>query len=139
MQRTLSIIKPDAVEDGHIGGIYDIYERNGLRIVAASMSVISREQAEGLYAEHKGKPFYPTLVEFISSGPSMIQVLEGEDAVALHRRLMGATNPADADPDSIRGRYAKGRGDTMHRNAVHGSDSQQSAEQEIRMFFAGGA
>ena len=135
MQRTLSIIKPDAVEDGCIGGIYGIYEKNGLRVVAAKMMVISQAQGETLYAEHSGKAFYPVLLEFIVSGPSMVQVLEGEDAVALHRRLMGATNPADAEAGTIRGLYARGRGDTMHRNAVHGSDSPESAEQEIKLFF----
>ncbi|MGV0005047.1 MAG: nucleoside-diphosphate kinase [Candidatus Porifericomitaceae bacterium WSBS_2022_MAG_OTU9] len=136
MQQTLSIIKPDAVIDNCIGGIYSIYESNDLRIVAAKMVVISQAQAENLYAEHKSKTFYPILLDFISSGPAMVQVLAGTDAVALHRRLMGATNPADAEPNSIRGLYAKGRGDGMHRNAVHGSDSLERATEEIALFFA---
>jgi nucleoside-diphosphate kinase len=132
VERTLSIIKPDAVAKNVIGQIYTRFENAGLRIVAAKMLRLSRTQAEGFYAEHKGRPFFPALIEFMTSGPVTIQVLEGENAVAAHRDLMGATNPQNAAPGTIRADFA----DSIDANAVHGSDATTSAAREIAYFFA---
>ena len=131
VERTLSIVKPDAVAKNVIGEIYSRFEKNGLRIVAARMLRMTREQAEGFYGEHRGKPFFDDLVAYMTSGPVMIQVLEGDDAIALNRRLMGATNPKDADPGTIRADFAE----SVEANAVHGSDSPASAAREIDFFF----
>ena len=132
VERTFSIIKPDAVMRDLIGKIYTRFESAGLHIVAARMLKLSREQAEGFYAEHLGKPFFESLVDYMTSGPVMIQVLEGEDAIALNRKLMGATNPAEAEAGTIRADFAE----SIDANAVHGSDSRISAEREIAFFFA---
>ncbi|MGD8416475.1 MAG: nucleoside-diphosphate kinase [Pseudomonadales bacterium] len=131
VERTLSIVKPDAVARNIIGEIYSRFEKNGLAIVAARMMHLTRAQAEGFYAEHKGKPFFGSLVAYMTSGPVVVQVLEGEDAVARNRELMGATNPADAAPGTIRADFAE----SLEANAVHGSDSTSSAEREISYFF----
>jgi nucleoside-diphosphate kinase len=130
-ERTLSIIKPDAVAKNAIGAIYQRFEDNGLKIVAAKMVQLSRQQAEGFYAVHKARPFFNDLVSFMISGPVMIQVLEGENAVAKNRDLMGATNPKDAAPGTIRADFA----DSIDANAVHGSDSLENATNEIAFFF----
>lgn len=130
-ERTFSIIKPDAVARNLIGRIYQRFEDAGLRIVAARMEHLTREQAQEFYAVHKERPFYGDLVEFMISGPVMLQVLEGENAVARNREVMGATNPADAAPGTIRADFAK----TMDENAVHGSDAPETAAQEIAFFF----
>jgi nucleoside-diphosphate kinase len=132
VERTLSIIKPDAVAKNVIGQIYTRFEQAGLRIVAAKMLRLSREQAEGFYAEHKGRPFFPALIDFMTSGPVTVQVLEGDNAVAKHRELMGATNPKNAEPGTIRADFA----DSIDANAVHGSDAVASATREIAYFFA---
>lgn len=131
-ERTLSIVKPDAVARNIVGDIYSRFEKAGLRIVAAKMTRLSRERAAGFYAEHKGKAFFESLLAYMSSGPVMIQVLEGEDAVEVNRRLMGATNPQDAAPGTIRADFAE----SLEANAVHGSDSPASAAREIAYFFA---
>lgn len=131
-ERTLSIVKPDAVAKNVVGEIYSRFEKAGLRIVGAKMLRLSREQAEGFYAEHKGRPFFPALVDFMTSGPVTVQVLEGEGAIAKNRELMGATNPKDAEPGTIRADFAE----SIDANAVHGSDSPPSAEREIAFFFA---
>lgn len=130
-QLTLSIIKPDAVAKSVIGQIYTRFEQAGLSIVAAKMTQLSREQAEGFYAVHKDRPFFSALVSFMISGPVMIQVLQGNDAVAKHRDIMGATNPKDAAPGTIRADFA----DSIDANAVHGSDSAETAAEEIAYFF----
>lgn len=130
-ERTLSIIKPDAVAKNVIGEIYSRFEKAGLSVVAARMVHLSQQQAEGFYAEHKERPFFADLVSFMTSGPVMIQVLEGEAAVIKHRDLMGATNPADAAPGTIRADFAQ----SIDENAVHGSDSAESAAREIAYFF----
>lgn len=130
-ERTLSIIKPDAVAKNVIGEIYSRFEKADLRIVAARMVHMSQEQAEGFYAEHKERPFFADLVSFMTSGPVMIQVLEGEDAVIKNRDLMGATNPAQADAGTIRADFAQ----SIDENAVHGSDSVESAAREVAFFF----
>jgi len=130
-ERTLSIIKPDAVAKNVIGEIYSRFEKAGLSIVAARMVHLTQQQAEGFYAEHKERPFFGDLVSFMTSGPVMIQVLEGENAVITHRDLMGATNPADAAPGTIRADFAQ----SIDENAVHGSDSAESAAREIAYFF----
>ena len=130
-ERTFSIVKPDAVARNLIGEIYSRFEKNGLRIVAARMLSLSRDQAEGFYAEHKGKGFFDDLVAYMTSGPVMVQVLEGEGAIALNRQLMGATNPKDAEPGTIRADFAE----SVEANAVHGSDSSASAAREIDFFF----
>lgn len=132
LERTLSIIKPDAVAKNAIGEIYARFEKAGLQIVAAKMLRLSRADAAGFYAEHEGRPFFEALLEFMTSGPVMVQVLEGEDAIATNRRLMGATNPAEADPGTIRADFAE----SIDANAVHGSDSPESAAREISFFFA---
>ena len=132
IERTLSIIKPDAVAKNAIGEILSRFERSGLRIVAAKMLRLSEAGAGGFYAEHKGRPFYPALIEFMTSGPVLVQVLEGENAVARNRELMGATNPKEAAPGTIRADFAS----SIDANAVHGSDSPASAAREIAYFFA---
>ena len=130
-QLTLSIIKPDAVAKSVIGQIYSRFEQAGLRIVAAKMMQLTREQAEGFYAVHKARPFFNDLVSFMISGPVMIQVLSGENAIMKHREIMGATNPKEAAPGTIRADFA----DSIDANAVHGSDSAETAAQEIAYFF----
>ena len=132
IQRTLSIIKPDAVGKNAIGEIYSRFEQAGLRIVAAKMLRLDERTAGGFYAEHKGKPFFDDLIRFMTSGRVMVQVLEGEDAIVLNRRLMGPTNPAEAEPGTIRADFAR----SIDANAVHGSDSPASAEREVAYFFA---
>lgn len=131
LERTISIIKPDAVAKNVIGQIYSRFEQAGLRIVAARLKQLSRQEAEGFYAVHRQRPFFNALVEFMVSGPVMIQVLEGENAVARNRELMGATNPKDAAPGTIRADFA----DSIDANAVHGSDSLENAAIEIAYFF----
>lgn len=131
IERTLSIIKPDAVAKNVIGAIYSRFEKAGLSVVAARMVHLSQQQAEGFYAEHKERPFFGDLVSFMTSGPVMIQVLEGDDAVSKHRDLMGATNPKDAAAGTIRADFAQ----SIDENAVHGSDSADSAAREIAYFF----
>jgi nucleoside-diphosphate kinase len=133
IERTFSIIKPDAVARNVIGEIYARFEKAGLRIVAARMLHLTRAQAEGFYAVHDDRPFFGELVEFMTSGPVMVQVLEGEDAVARNREVMGATNPKDAAPGTIRADFA----DAITENAVHGSDAAHTAAQEIAFFFSG--
>lgn len=128
---TLSIIKPDAVAKSVIGQIYSRFEKAGLNIVAAKMAHLTRAQAEGFYAVHKARPFFNDLVSFMISGPVMIQVLEGENAIAKNRDLMGATNPKEAAAGTIRADFA----DSIDANAVHGSDSAETAAQEIAFFF----
>ncbi|POP51795.1 nucleoside-diphosphate kinase [Zhongshania marina] len=132
VQRTLSIVKPDAVSKNVVGEIYSRFEKAGLRIIAAKMLRLSREQAEGFYAEHKGRPFFPALVDFMTSGPVTVQVLEGEGAVLQNRELMGATNPKEAAAGTIRADFAE----SIDANAVHGSDSEESAAREIAFFFS---
>ena len=128
---TLSIIKPDAVAKCVIGQIYTRFEQADLKIIAAKMTQLSREQAEGFYAVHKARPFFRDLVSFMIGGPVMIQVLQGPDAIARHRDIMGATNPKEASPGTIRADFA----DSIDANAVHGSDSAETAAQEIAFFF----
>lgn len=132
LERTLSIIKPDAVAKNVIGPIYTRFENAGLKIVAAKMKQLSRKEAEGFYAVHRERPFFNALVEFMISGPVMIQVLEGENAVSKNRELMGATNPKDAAPGTIRADFAQ----SIDANAVHGSDSAENAAVEIAYFFS---
>ncbi len=134
IERTLSIIKPDAVAKNVIGRIYTRFEEGGLRIVAARMLHMSREQAEAFYAVHRERPFYNDLVNFMTSGPVMVQVLEGENAIARNRELMGATNPAEAAPGTIRADFAE----NVEENAVHGSDGPDTARAEIEFFFSAG-
>ena len=131
IEQTLSIIKPDAVKKNVIGEIYSRFEKAGLKIVQAQMIDLTKEEAEGFYAVHKDRPFFNDLVSFMTSGRVMIQVLEGEDAVALNRKLMGATNPKEADAGTIRADFA----DSIDANAVHGSDSLENAKIEIDYFF----
>ena len=131
VEQTLSIIKPDAVKKNVIGEIYSRFEKAGLKIVQAQMIDLTKEEAEGFYAVHKDRPFFNDLVSFMTSGRVMIQVLEGEDAVALNRKLMGATNPKEADAGTIRADFA----DSIDANAVHGSDSLENAKIEIYYFF----
>ena len=131
-ERTLSIIKPDAVAKNVIGEIYTRFEKAGLKIVAAKMLQLDDESAGGFYAEHKDRPFYTDLIEFMTSGPVMVTVLEGEDAVMMNRDLMGATNPADAEAGTIRADFAV----SIDANAVHGSDSTASAAREVGYFFS---
>ncbi len=134
MERTLVIIKPDAVQRGLIGEITARFERRGLKIAAMRFETVSRETAEEHYSEHKGKPFYEGLVEYITSSPSVLMVLEGPDAIAITRATMGATKPAEASPGTIRADF----GLMIGRNLVHGSDSDESAKREIGIFFGGG-
>ncbi len=131
IERTLSIIKPDAVAKNVIGKIYSRFEEGGLRIIAAKMLHLSKEQAESFYAVHRERPFFNDLVKFMTSGPVMVQVLEGEDAIARNRALMGATNPAEAAPGTIRADFAA----NVEENAVHGSDGPDTARAEIEFFF----
>lgn len=132
IERTFSIIKPNAVAKNAIGAIYSRFEAAGFKIVAAKMLHLTREQAEGFYAEHKERPFFNDLVEFMTSGPITVQVLEGENAVQRHRDLMGATNPANALAGTLRADFA----DSFTANAVHGSDAPESAAREIAYFFS---
>jgi nucleoside-diphosphate kinase len=132
LERTLSIIKPDGVAKNIIGEIYSRFEKAGLRVIAARMIHLSRKQAEGFYAVHRERPFFNDLVEFMISGPVMVQVLEGDDAISKHRELMGATNPAEAAPGTIRGDFPR----TGAENVVHGSDRPDTAKVEIAYFFA---
>jgi nucleoside-diphosphate kinase len=131
VEQTLSIIKPDAVAKNVIGEIYTRFEKAGLRVVAARMKQLSRTEAEGFYAVHRERPFFKALVDFMITGPVMIQVLEGENAIANHRDLMGATDPKKAAPGTIRADFA----DSIDENAVHGSDSLENAGKEIAYFF----
>lgn len=131
VERTLSIIKPDAVAKNVIGAIYSRFEQAGLRVVAARMMQLSRAQAEGFYAVHKARPFFNDLVGFMISGPVIAQVLEGDNAIARHRDVMGATDPKKAAPGTIRADFA----DSIDANAVHGSDSPETARDEIAFFF----
>ena len=132
LEQTLSIIKPDAVSKNHIGDIVARFEKAGLKIAAQRMILLSRAQAEGFYAEHKGRPFFDGLVDFMTSGPVVVQVLSGENAIVLNRELMGATDPAKAAAGTIRADFAT----AIDTNAVHGSDSPTSAAREIAYFFA---
>tara|TARA_B110000114_G_scaffold181981_1_gene220428 strand:- start:1957 stop:2361 length:405 start_codon:yes stop_codon:yes gene_type:complete len=131
IEKTLSIIKPDAVKKNVVGEIYSRFEKAGLKIVDAQMISLSKEEAEGFYEVHKDRPFFSDLVTFMISGPVMIQVLEGEDAVKLNRDLMGSTNPKEAEAGTIRADFA----DSIDANAVHGSDSAENAAIEINYFF----
>ena len=131
IERTISIIKPDAIGKNVIGEIYSRFEKGGLKIIAAKMKHLSKSDAEGFYAVHKERPFFGDLVEFMTSGPVMIQLLEGENAVSKNRELMGATNPAEADAGTIRADFAQ----SIDENAVHGSDSAENAQIEIDYFF----
>ncbi len=131
LERTLSIIKPDAVAKNVIGQIYSRFESNGLKIIAARMLHLSRAEAEGFYAVHKGRPFFEDLVKFMTSGPVMVQVLEGESAIAKNRELMGATDPKKAAKGTIRADFA----DSIDANAVHGSDAPETAAVEVAFFF----
>jgi nucleoside-diphosphate kinase len=134
IERTFSIVKPDAVAKNIIGKIYSRFEEAGLRIVASKMLQLSREQAGEFYAVHKERPFYNDLIDFMTSGPVMVQVLEGENAIAKNREVMGATNPKDAAPGTIRADFAE----TVDENAVHGSDAPETATVEIAFFFPEG-
>lgn len=131
IERTFSIVKPNAVEDNNIGNIVSRFEKEGLRIAAAKLVHLSKEKAEGFYIEHKERPFFGSLVSFMTSSPVVLMVLEGENAVTRNREIMGATNPEEAAEGTLRKLYAK----SIEANAVHGSDSQQSAEREISYFF----
>jgi nucleoside-diphosphate kinase len=132
IEQTLSIVKPDAVGKNVVGEIFSRFEKAGLKIVAVKMLQLSQVQAEGFYAEHRQRPFFPALIEFMTSGPVTVQVLEGDNAVARNRELMGATNPKDAAKGTIRADFA----DSIDANAVHGSDSTESAKREIAYFFS---
>ena len=134
IERTFSIVKPDAVAKNVIGKIYDRFESAGLKIVASKMLHLTREQAGGFYAVHKERPFYNDLVSYMTSGPVMVQVLEGENAIARNREVMGATNPQEAAPGTIRADFAQ----TVDENAVHGSDAPETAKVEIAFFFPDG-
>jgi len=131
IERTLSIIKPDAVAKNVIGDIISRFEKAGLRVAGAKMVRLSKSQAEQFYAVHKERPFFSALVNFISSGPVLVQVLEGDNAIAQNRQIMGATNPKDAAPGTVRADFA----DSIDHNAVHGSDAPETAKQEIEFFF----
>tara|TARA_B100001059_G_scaffold64672_1_gene60762 strand:- start:1191 stop:1610 length:420 start_codon:yes stop_codon:yes gene_type:complete len=131
IQRTLSIIKPDATSKNIIGKIIDRFEESGLKVVAGKLIHMDQAKAAGFYAEHEGRPFFPNLVKYMTSAPVFVQVLEGDNAVLKNRELMGATNPSEADPGTIRADFAE----TIDANAVHGSDSTDSAEREISYFF----
>ncbi len=133
-QRTLSIIKPDAVGKNKIGAIVQRFEENGLRPVAMKKMKLTKDMAEAFYAEHKERPFFGDLVGFMTSGPCVVQVLEGDTAITKNRELMGATNPNNAEPGTIRYDFARGN-DDLSANAVHGSDSPESAQREIGFFF----
>ncbi|MBT8085032.1 MAG: nucleoside-diphosphate kinase [Woeseia sp.] len=131
VEQTLSIIKPDGVQKNLIGEIYSRFEKAGLEIVAARMLRLSKQQAEGFYAVHAERPFFKDLVSYMTSGPVMVQALQGEDAIAKNRQIMGATNPAEADKGTIRADFA----DSIEENIVHGSDAADTAQQEIAFFF----
>jgi nucleoside-diphosphate kinase len=131
VQRTLSIVKPDAVAKNVIGQIYARFEKAGLKVIAARMTRLSQKEAEGFYAVHRERPFFKDLVKFMVSGPIMVQVLEGEDAIAKNRDLMGATDPKKAEKGTIRADFA----DSIDANAVHGSDGPETARTEIAYFF----
>jgi nucleoside-diphosphate kinase len=130
-EQTLSIIKPDAVSENHIGEIIARFEKAGLKVIAAKMMHLTVDQAKAFYAVHSHRPFFQELVSFMSSGPVLVQALQGTDAIALNRKLMGATNPKEADAGTIRADFAK----SIDHNAVHGSDSAETAKQEISFFF----
>ena len=130
-ERTLSIIKPDAVRNDHVGDVISRFEKSGLHVAGIKMIRLTKEQARSFYQEHKDRPFYPALVEFMSSGPIVVLVLEGKNAITTNRRLMGATDPSKADPGTIRADIAE----SVTKNAVHGSDSPDSAKREISFFF----
>ena len=132
IERTLSIVKPDAVGKNHIGEIYTRFEKGGLKIIGSKMKQLSKADAEGFYAEHKERGFFGALVGFMTSGPVLISVLEGENAVLAHRDILGATNPKDAAPGTIRADFAS----SIDENAAHGSDSVESANREIAYFFS---
>ena len=132
IERTFSIVKPDGVEKNLIGEVYGRFEKAGLMIVASRMLHLTREQAEGFYAVHKERPFYNDLVAYMTSGPVVVQVLEGENAVQRNREIMGATNPADAEPGTIRADFAA----SIEENIVHGSDGQDTAREETDFFFS---
>lgn len=134
VERTLSIVKPDGVQKNLIGEVYRRFEQGGLQIVAAKMLHLTREQAEGFYAVHRERPFYADLVSYMTSGPVVVQVLEGEGAIQRNREIMGATNPAEAAPGTIRADFAE----SIEENVVHGSDGPDTAAQEISFFFDGG-
>ena len=131
MERTLSIIKPNAVANGNIGAIYSRFEEGGLKIVACRITRQTTQQAEAFYAVHRERPFFNSLVQFMTSGPVVIQVLEGDDAIECNRKIMGATNPDDAAAGTIRADFA----DSLEANAVHGSDAPATAAEEIQFFF----
>ncbi len=133
IERTLSIIKPDGVKKGVIGSCFKLFEEAGLKIVATRMTKLSRAQAEAFYAVHKERPFYKSLVDFMTTGPIVVSVLEGENAIHLNRKIMGATDPAKADPGTIRKMYAS----NIEENTVHGSDGPDTAKTEVAFFFAG--
>ena len=132
IERTFSIVKPDGVEKNLVGEVYRRFEKAGLSIIAARMLHLTREQAEGFYAVHSERPFYNDLVSYMTSGPVMVQALEGENAIAKNREVMGATNPADADPGTIRADFAA----SIEENVVHGSDGPDTAREEIAFFFS---
>ena len=132
LERTLSIVKPDAVRKNAIGKILDRFETAGLKVIACKMLLLTRDQAEGFYAVHRERTFFPELIEYMISGPVVIQVLEGEGAIHRNRQVMGATNPQDADPGTIRADFAE----SVQTNAVHGSDGPETARNEITFFFS---
>ena len=132
VERTFSIVKPDALANNVIGKIYERFESVGLRIIGCKMLRLTRGQAEAFYVVHRERPFYQELVDYMVSGPVVVQVLEGEDAVAMNRKVMGATNPTDAAPGTIRADFAQ----SVQANAVHGSDAKETAAQEIAFFFS---
>jgi nucleoside-diphosphate kinase len=132
IERTFSIVKPDGVEKNLIGEVYRRFEDAGLKVVAARMLHLTREQAEGFYTVHRERPFFNDLVSYMTSGPVMVQALEGENAIAKNREIMGATNPADADPGTIRADFAA----SIEENVVHGSDGPDTAREEIAFFFS---
>ncbi len=134
VEQTLSIIKPDGVQKNLIGEIYSRFEKAGLDVVAARMMQLTLEQAQGFYEVHRERPFYADLVSYMRSGPVMVQVLSGENAIAQNREIMGATNPADADPGTIRADFAE----SIEENVVHGSDGPETAAKEIAFFFSNG-
>ena len=133
MERTLSIVEPNAVEDNNIGNIIARFEKEGLRIAAAKLTRLSKEKAEGFYIEHKERPFFGSHVSFMTSGPVVLMVLEGENAITRNREIMGATNPEQAEAGTIRKEFAL----SMTENSAHGSDSPETAREEIRFFFSG--
>jgi len=132
IERTLSIVKPDAVAKNIIGEVLRRFEKSGLKIVAARMMLLTKTQAEGFYAVHKNRPFFNGLVQFMTSGPVLVQVLEGENAIALNREIMGATNPKEAAPGTLRAEFA----DSIDENVAHGSDGPETAKEEIDFFFS---